>query len=65
MSKRYWGLTMQAELDEETGKVTLKCPRRTRPPSGAVECEQDKDMDDLDIDELRADLKSAAEEDPT
>ena len=62
MSKRYWEVTMQAELDEETGDITLKCPRDTKRPFRAVECGQDKDMKDLDLKELRSELISAAKE---
>ena len=64
MSKRCWEFTMQVKLDGKSGQPEFFCPRSTKPRE-AVECEQDKDMDDLDIDELRADLKSAAVEDPT
>lgn len=74
MSKRYWELTVQLELNEDTGKFQPGCPRNTKVPLKAVECEPDKDWVKLDFDKLeaelisaakKADLKSAAEEDST
>jgi len=62
MPSMCWEVNLEAQWDSKTRQMTLKCPRSTKPPPRAVDCEQHRDMQEVNIDQLLAELRASAEE---
>ena len=62
MTKKCWDLDLVAVWDSEQRKVLLGCKKTTSRPPKLMDCSDAEPVKGVDLEQLLAELKAAAEE---
>ncbi len=62
MTKKCWDLNLVAVWDSDAQNMVLRCKKTTNPPPMLMDCSEAEPFGSVDLEQLLAELKAAAEE---